>query len=99
MLRITREGNGEVVLKVSGQVTAENVAEIQAAIAAERKGGRIVLDCADLRSVDAEAVKLLEKWEAGSIQLRNCGRYIRELIRRQRRERKSRKSRGPSSHE
>jgi len=49
--------------------------------------------------VDAEAVKLLEKWEAGSIKLTNCGRYIRELIRRQRRERKSRKSRGPNSRE
>jgi anti-anti-sigma regulatory factor len=93
MLRITREGNGEVVLKISGQATAENVVEIAAVIAAEKKGGRIVLDCGDLRSVDAAAVKLLEKWEAGSIKLRNCGRYIRELIRRERRERKSRRIR------
>jgi hypothetical protein len=45
-----------------------------------------------LRSVDAEAVKFLEKWEADSIKLRNCGLYIRERIRRERLERKSGKS-------
>jgi anti-anti-sigma regulatory factor len=92
MLRITREANGEVVLKVSGQLNAENVAEVRALIAAESKGSRIVLDCADLRSVDGEAVKFLEKWEADSIKLKDCGLYIRECIRRKRLERESDKS-------
>jgi anti-anti-sigma regulatory factor len=92
MLRITRTANGEVLFKVSGQLTAENVAEMEALIAAERKGRQIVFDCADLRSVDAEAVKFLEKWEADSIKLKNCGLYIRERIRRERLERKSDKS-------
>ena len=92
MLRITRKANGEVVFKVSGQLTAENVTEMETLIAAERKGRRIVLDCADLRSVDAEAVRFLEKWEADSIKLKNCGLYIRERIRRERLERKSGKS-------
>jgi anti-anti-sigma regulatory factor len=89
MLRITRKANGEVVFKVSGQLIGENVTEIETLIAAETKGRRIVLDCADLRSVDAEAVKFLEKWEADSIKLKNCGLYIREWIRRERLERKS----------
>jgi anti-anti-sigma regulatory factor len=92
MLRITREGNGVVVLKVSGDLTAENLADMEAVIAAEAKSGRLILDCSDLRSVDSEAVKFLEKWETESIQLENCGGYIRELIRRERRARKSRKS-------
>jgi anti-anti-sigma regulatory factor len=92
MLRITRIANGEVVFRVSGQLTGENVAEMEALIAAEKKGRRIVLDCADLRSVDGEAVKFLEKWEADAIKLKNCGLYIREWIRRERLERKSRKS-------
>ena len=92
MLRITRTANGEVLFKVSGQLTAENVAEMETLIAAERKGRQIVFDCADLRSVDAEAVKFLEKWEADSIKLKNCGLYIREWIRRERLERKSGKS-------
>jgi len=89
MLRITRRTNGQVVFKVSGQLTAENVPEMEALIAAEGKGKRIVLDCIDLRSVDGEAVKFLEKWEADSIKLKNCGLYIRERIKRQRQERKS----------
>src|SRR5580700_457627 len=92
MLRITRKANGEVVFKVSGQLTGENVTEIETLIAAETKGRRIVLDCTDLRSVDSEAVKFLEKWEADSIKLKNCGLYIREWIRRERLERKSGKS-------
>jgi len=89
MLRITKKINGQVLFKVSGQLTAENVAEMEALIAAEGKGKRIVLDCTDLRSVDGEAVKFLEKWEADSIKLKNCGLYIRERIRRERLERKS----------
>jgi len=78
-----------VVFKVSGQLTAENVAEIETLFAAETKGRLIVLDCTDLRSVDGEAVKFLEKWEADSIKLKNCGLYIREWIRRERLERES----------
>jgi anti-anti-sigma regulatory factor len=89
MLRITRKANGSVVFKVSGQLTAENVTEMESLIAAETKGRRIVLDCTDLRSVDGEAVKFLEKWEADSIKLENCGLYIREWIRRERLERES----------
>jgi len=90
MLRITRKANGEVVFKVSGQLTGENVTEMEALIAAESKGGKpIVLDCTDLRSVDGAAVKSLEMWEADSIKLKNCGLYIREWIRRERQERKS----------
>ena len=92
MLRITKKINGQVLFKVSGQLTAENVAEMEALIAAEGKGKRIVLDCTDLRSVDGEAVKFLEKWEADSIKLKNCGLYIREWIRRERLERESGKS-------
>jgi anti-anti-sigma regulatory factor len=92
MLRITRNANGEVVFRVSGQLTAENVTEMEKLLAAETKGRRIVLDCTDLRSVDGEAVKFLEKWEADSIKLKNCGLYIREWIRRERLGRKSAKS-------
>ena len=89
MLRITRKANGEVVFRISGQLTAENVAEMEALLAAEGKGKRIVLECTDLRSVDGEAVRYLERWEADSIKLKNCGLYIREWIRRERLERES----------
>jgi hypothetical protein len=95
MLRITRTANGDVVFRVSGQLTGENVAEMEGLIVAESKGKRIVLDCVDLRSVDGEAVKFLEKWETDSIKLKNCGLYIREWIRRERQARKSDESSEP----
>jgi anti-anti-sigma regulatory factor len=91
MLRITRAGNGDVIFKISGDLDAENVPEIAVVIHAEKKGTRILLDLTDLRSVDADAVKSLEKWEADSIKLTNCSPYIREWIRRQRAERQSEK--------
>jgi anti-anti-sigma regulatory factor len=89
MLRISRKTKGEVIFKVSGQLDAENVAEITSVIGAEEKGSRIVLDLEDLRSVDGEAVKFLEKCEYETIELKNCGAYIREWIRRERLQRKS----------
>jgi anti-anti-sigma regulatory factor len=92
MLRITRTANRQVVFRISGQLNAQNVAEVARLIEEEKKGRRIVLDLTDLRSVDGEAVKFLEKWEAASIKLKNCGLYIREWIRRERLERKSGKS-------
>jgi anti-anti-sigma regulatory factor len=91
MLRITRAGNGEVIFRISGDLDVENVAEIGAVIGAEKKATRIALDLTDLRSVDGEAVRSLEKWEADSIKLTNCSAYIREWIRRQRLERQSEK--------
>ncbi len=92
MLRITKTGNGVVVFRVSGQLITENVAEMEAALAAEATGKRIVIDCADLRSVDAGAIKSLIRWQAASIRLKNCGLYIRALMRRERRSRKSGKT-------
>jgi anti-anti-sigma regulatory factor len=91
MLRVTKTAHGEVVFRISGELDSENVAEIEAVIGAEKKGTRITLDLADLRSVDGAAVRSLEKWEAGSIKLKNCTAYIREWIRRQRVERQSEK--------
>jgi anti-anti-sigma regulatory factor len=89
MLRITRNANGEAVFRVSGQLNSENIAEIASVIGAEEKGSRIVLDLADLRSVDSEAVKFLERSEEQAVELKNCRAYIREWIRRERLERKS----------
>ena len=89
MLRITRTTNGEVVYKVSGELAADNLTEVEGVIGTEKEGKRIALDLSDLRSVDGEAVKRLEEWEADSIKLKNCSAYIREWIRRQRVERQS----------
>ena len=99
MLKITRDSNGEVVFRVSGQLSAENVAEMDVLLSAEAKTKSLVVDCVDLSSVDAEAVRRLEKWESESIKLRNCSLYVRESIRRTRRERRLNESRRKSDAE
>ena len=80
MLRIQRAANGEVVFTLSGRMDAENVAELQAPFESEAKGRRIVLDLKDLTLVDRNAVKFLERCEAGGVTLKNCPAYIREWI-------------------
>ena len=80
MLKITRVTNGEVVFKLSGRMDAENVSELEVLFSAEESGRRIVLDLEDLTLVDQDVVSFLRRCEAGSIQLKNCPKYIREWI-------------------
>jgi anti-anti-sigma regulatory factor len=80
MLRITRAANGEVVIKLSGRMGAENLGELEKVINAEANGRRIILDLQDLNLVDQDAVSFLRRCEADSIQLKNCPAYIREWI-------------------
>ena len=44
MLKITRAVNGEVVIKLSGRMGAENIGELEALVHEEADGRRIVLD-------------------------------------------------------
>jgi anti-anti-sigma regulatory factor len=80
MLKITRAANGEVVIKLSGRMGAENIGELETLISAEASGRRIVLDLKDLTLVDQDAVSFLRRCEADSLQLRNCPAYIRKWI-------------------
>jgi anti-anti-sigma regulatory factor len=80
MLKITRAANGEVVIKLSGRMGAENIGELEKLISAEASGRSIVLDLKDLTLVDQDAVSFLRRCEADSIQLNNCPAYIREWI-------------------
>lgn len=43
MLRIQRSGDGEVVLKLSGRIDGENIAELRTLVAAEVSGQHMVL--------------------------------------------------------
>jgi anti-anti-sigma regulatory factor len=80
VLKITRAANGEVVIKLSGRMDAENLAELERLMTAEVDGRRIVLDLRDLTLVDQDAVSFLKRCEADNITLRNCPAYIREWI-------------------
>jgi anti-anti-sigma regulatory factor len=80
MLRITRAANGEVVFKLSGQMSAENLGELQTLLRAETSGRRILLDLKDLTLVDQDIVSFLKHSEANGIKLENCPAYIRQWI-------------------
>ena len=44
MLRIQREANGEVVLRISGRLHGDNLTELKKLIGSEGAGRRIILD-------------------------------------------------------
>jgi hypothetical protein len=84
VLRITRAENGEVVIKLSGRMDAENLGELGTLVSEEAKGRHIVLDLKDLTLVDQDAVSFLKHCEEDNITLKNCPAYIREWITRER---------------
>ena len=84
MLRIHRSTNGEVVLRLSGRMGQEDIAELETLIRSEANGRHIVLDLRDVTLVGQDAITFLERCEADSITLKNCAGYVREWITRQR---------------
>ncbi len=78
MLKITRAANGEVVIKLSGRMDAENLAELETLMTSEADSRRVVLDLRDLTLVDQDAVSFLKRCQADNITLKNCPAYIRE---------------------
>jgi len=87
VLKITRAANGEVVIKLSGRMDAENLAELETLVTSEADSRRVVLDLRDLTLVDQDAVSFLKRCEADNITLKNCPAYIREWIARERKTR------------
>ena len=86
MLRITRTANAEVVLKLSGRIETEKIAEVEALLSAETSGRSVVLDLSDITLVDQEVVNFLRHCETDGIKLKNCPAYVREWIKRERAE-------------
>jgi hypothetical protein len=85
MLRIQRSANGEVVFTLSGRMDEEDIVQLETLIRSEADELGIVLDLKDLILVGREAISFLERCETDGITLKNCARYVRELITRQRR--------------
>jgi hypothetical protein len=70
--------DGVVVMKLSGQLIAHDVAMLRTLL--EPEAGVIAFDLRDLLFVDRDAVRLLAQSEASGAELRNCPPYIRECI-------------------
>ena len=84
MLRIEREANGQVVLRISGRLDGEGLPELKQLLQSEEVGRQIILDLRELTLVDHEAVGFLRECDSDGIKLQNCPPYIREWIARQR---------------
>ncbi len=70
-----------VVLRISGQITGDDVDVLRTAIDQERRA--IAIDLGEVGLVDRGAVKLLARNETKGVELRNCPPYIREWIARE----------------
>ena len=84
MLRIQREANGQVVLRISGQLHGDDLTELKELIEAGETACRIALDLRELTLVDQGAVRFLRECESNGTELKNCPPYICEWIARQR---------------
>ena len=82
MLKIQRSVNGQVVLTLSGRIEAEDIKELQGALALETTKKQLILDLRDVTLLNQDAIKFLGGCEAGGIKLENCPVYIREWIER-----------------
>ena len=85
MLRIQRSADGDVVFTLSGRMDQDDIAQLETSIRSEANGYRIVLDLKNLTLVGRDAISFLERCEADGITLKNCARYVREWVTRQRR--------------
>ena len=84
MLRIQRETNGQVLLRISGRLDGENLVELKKLIESDETDRRIVLDLLELTLVDRDAIRFLRQCDSNGIELKNCPPYICEWMARQR---------------
>ena len=75
-------GNGLIVLLVSGRLSGEHVDTLGNAL--RQESGALAIDLKNVCLVDGDAVHLLELAESNGTELRNCPKYIREWVNRER---------------
>jgi anti-anti-sigma regulatory factor len=80
MLRVRRKANADVVFTLSGRIGAEHIVELEALVAAEVEGRRIILDLKDVTLTGQDGIVFLARCERDGIALVNCDPYIREWI-------------------
>jgi len=69
-------------LRLIGQLRAENLEQLQEQM--RGSGSQVVLDLEQVTLVDVDAVRFLGCCESDGVTLRNCSRYVREWIHRER---------------
>lgn len=69
-----------VVFKLSGRIQKENVADLSRLCEAIEEGRELVLDLEEVKLVDQDVVRFLERCEGNGARLQNCPLYIRHWI-------------------
>ena len=59
---------------------SESISELERVFGSEANGCHMTLDLKDLTLANQDAIKFLERCEAGGITLKNCPAYVREWI-------------------
>ena len=74
------EEAGMVILKLSGRIQKENVADLSRLCEAIEGSRELVLDLEEVKLVDQDVVLFLERCEGHGARLQNCPPYIRHWI-------------------
>jgi anti-anti-sigma regulatory factor len=79
VLRIERASRGQlIILRLSGRIQSEHVEELKSQM--EGALQKIVLDLAEVKLVDRDAVCFLADCETQGVELRQCSPYLRDWI-------------------
>jgi len=82
-LKIESASDGETaMLRLSGQIDQDHLAELEAEL--RRYRPRLVFDLAEATLLDRAVVQFLAARETEGVELRDCPRYIRQWIHRER---------------
>ena len=74
------EEDGVVLLKLSGRFSSEDVAELDRQCEQPSGSPDLVLDLEEVKLVDQDVVRFLERCEANGARLQSCPPYIRQWI-------------------
>jgi ABC-type transporter Mla MlaB component len=80
--RIDRVTGNGLILLLSGKLTGEHVNTLRNVLREE--SGALAIDLKDLSLVDRDAVQLLALAEFNGTELRNCPKYVRQWVNRER---------------
>jgi anti-anti-sigma regulatory factor len=77
-------GSGLIVLLVSGKLSGEHLDTLRNVL--RQESGALAIDLKNVSVVDRDAVQLLALAEYNGTELRNCPKYVREWVTRERAE-------------
>jgi len=78
-VRRVQNGDG-IILRLIGRLEGDELNELEDVLASEAAIRGLILDLADVRLVDQDAVRFLADCEARGAELQSCPAYIREWI-------------------